>query len=102
MSLAGASGTGNGPQTGTGGLVNAATFQHRRNLAPGSLVSMFGLNLNGATVQFSGVSRAHPLRLFVATELAGAVGVAGFAAATSVTVSVAIRSAPSWSPLPWR
>jgi hypothetical protein len=64
MSLAGASGTINGPQTGTGGLVNAATFQQGA-LAPGSLVSMFGLNLNGATVQFS------------ATELAGALGVTG-------------------------
>ena len=55
ISLAEASGTINGPQTGAGSLVNAATFQ-RRGLAPGSLVSMFGLNLNGATVQFGGIS----------------------------------------------
>ena len=46
------SGLVNGPQI--AGLVNAATFQQRA-LAPGSLVSLFGMNLSGATVQFSGV-----------------------------------------------
>ena len=45
----------NGPQFAAAGLVNAATFQQRA-LAPGSLVSLFGLNLNGATVQFDGLS----------------------------------------------
>jgi uncharacterized protein (TIGR03437 family) len=55
ISLAGASGTTNGPQTGTGSIVNAATFKQRA-IAPGSLVSMFGQNLNGATVQFGGLS----------------------------------------------
>jgi uncharacterized protein (TIGR03437 family) len=85
MSLAGASGTINGPQTGTGGLVNAATFQQGA-LAPGSLVSMFGLNLNGATVQFSGVSApilyasSSQLNLQVPWELQGA-------STTTVTVS---------------
>lgn len=46
------SGTVSGPQI--AGLVNAATFQQSA-LAPGSLVSLFGMNLSGATVQFSGV-----------------------------------------------
>jgi uncharacterized protein (TIGR03437 family) len=36
-------------------VVNAATFQQRA-LAPGSLVSLFGLNLSGATVEFDGIS----------------------------------------------
>ena len=52
ISLAEPSGTVNGPET--GGLVNAATFQQSA-LAPGSLVSLFGLDLNGATVQFGGI-----------------------------------------------
>jgi len=85
VSLAGISGTGNGPQIGTGGMVNAATFQYR-NLAPGSLVSMFGQNLNGATVQFNGVpapilyASSSQLNLQVPWELQGS-------GATSVTVS---------------
>jgi hypothetical protein len=83
MSIAGASGTINEPQTGTGGLVNAATFQQRA-LVPGSLVSMFGLNLNGATVQFSGISvlyaSSSQLNLQVPWELQGA-------STTTVTVS---------------
>jgi uncharacterized protein (TIGR03437 family) len=85
VSLAETSGTGNGPQIGTGGMVNAATFQYR-NLAPGSLVSMFGQNLNGATVQFNGVTApilyASPsqLNLQVPWELQGS-------GATSVTVT---------------
>jgi uncharacterized protein (TIGR03437 family) len=85
ISLAGPSGTINGPQTGTAGLVNAATFQQHA-LAPGSLMSMFGLNLNGATVQFSGVSApilyasSSQLNLQVPWELQGT-------STTSVTVS---------------
>lgn len=52
ISLAEATGTVNGPET--GGLVNAATFlQHA--LVPGSLVTLFGVNLNGASVQFGGI-----------------------------------------------
>jgi len=43
------------PQFAAAGLVNAATFQQRA-LAPGSLVSLFGLNLSAATVQFDGIS----------------------------------------------
>jgi uncharacterized protein (TIGR03437 family) len=43
------------PQFAAAGVVNAATFQQRA-LAPGSLVSLFGLNLSGATVQFDGIS----------------------------------------------
>ncbi len=52
ISLAEPSGTVNGPET--GGLVNAATFQQNA-LVPGSLVTLFGLDLNGATVQFGGI-----------------------------------------------
>jgi uncharacterized protein (TIGR03437 family) len=48
-------GPADGPQFSTGGLLSAATLQHRA-LAPGSLVSLFGLNLNGATVQFDAIS----------------------------------------------
>ena len=66
ISLAGASGTVNGPQTGAGSIVNAATFQQRA-LAPGSLVSMFGANLNGATVQFNGVTA--PILFASSTQL---------------------------------
>jgi uncharacterized protein (TIGR03437 family) len=64
----------NGPQI--AGLVNAATFQQRA-LAPGSLVSLFGMNLSGATVQFSGVpapilyASASQLNLQVPWELLG-------------------------------
>ena len=85
ISLAGTSGTGNGPQTEAGAIVNAATFQQRA-LAPGSLVSMFGLNLNGATVQFNGVmapilyASSPQLNLQVPWELQGM-------STTSVTVS---------------
>jgi len=43
------------PQFAPASLVSAATFQQRA-LAPGSLVSMSGFNLNGATVQFDSVS----------------------------------------------
>ena len=45
----------NAPQFVTAGLANAASL-NQRALAPGSLVSMFGLNLNGATVRFSSYS----------------------------------------------
>jgi len=64
----------NGPQI--AGLVNAATFQQRA-LAPGSLVSLFGMNLSGATVQFSGVpapilyASSSQLNLQVPWELQG-------------------------------
>jgi hypothetical protein len=43
-----------GPQFSTAGLLSAATLQHRA-LAPGSLISLFGVNLDGATVQFDGI-----------------------------------------------
>ncbi len=77
ISLAGASGTINGPQTGAGAVVNAATFQQRA-LVPGSLVSLFGLNLTGSTVQFNGVpapilyASSSQLNLQVPWELQGA------------------------------
>ncbi|HEY1185762.1 MAG TPA: hypothetical protein VGE89_16335 [Bryobacteraceae bacterium] len=45
----------NWPHFAAAGVVNAATFQQRA-LAPGSLVSLFGLNLSGATVEFDGIS----------------------------------------------
>jgi uncharacterized protein (TIGR03437 family) len=85
ISLAGPSGTTNGPQTVAGTVVNAATFQQRA-LAPGSLVSVFGLNLNGATVQFNGVSApilyasSSQLNLQVPWELQGT-------STTSVTIT---------------
>jgi uncharacterized protein (TIGR03437 family) len=49
------SGPANGPAFTTAGLLSAATLQHRA-LAPGALVSLFGLNLDGATVQFDGIT----------------------------------------------
>lgn len=85
ISLAGTSGTGNGQQIGAGAVVNAATFQQRA-LAPGSLVSMFGVNLNGATVRFNGVpapilyASSSQLNLQVPWELQGM-------STTSVTVT---------------
>jgi uncharacterized protein (TIGR03437 family) len=54
ISLAGDSGTVSGPQTAAVGLVNAATFQQRA-IVPGSLMTMFGSNLIGASVQFGGI-----------------------------------------------
>jgi uncharacterized protein (TIGR03437 family) len=53
ISISGSSGPINGPQASA--PVNSATFQPTA-LAAGSLVSMFGLNLNGATVQFNNLS----------------------------------------------
>jgi uncharacterized protein (TIGR03437 family) len=55
ISIPGSSGPVTGPEIEAGGLVNAAAFQQRA-LAPGSLVTMFGLNLDGATVQFGGIA----------------------------------------------
>ncbi len=74
ISLAEGTGTVNGPQT--GGLVNAATFQQNA-LVPGSLVTLFGLNLNGASVQFGGIpapilyASSSQLNLQVPWELQG-------------------------------
>ena len=74
ISLAEPSGTVNGPQT--GGLVNAATFQQHA-LVPGSLVTLFGLDLNGAAVQFGGIpapilyASSSQLNLQVPWELQG-------------------------------
>ena len=92
-SIAGGSGPITGPQVQAGGLVNAATFQQRA-LAPGSLVSLFGLDLNGATVQFDGISApifyasSSQLNLQVPWELQGT-------SSASVTVR-ATRSRPSY------
>jgi uncharacterized protein (TIGR03437 family) len=81
------------PQFMPAGLVNAATFQQDA-LAPGSLVSLFGINLNGATVQFDGISApvlctsSSQLNLQVPWELQGK-------ASTSVTVTAnSITSSP--------
>ena len=85
ISLASPSGTTIGPQTVAGAIVNAASFQQRA-LAPGALVSMFGLNLNGATVQFNGVpapilyASSSQLNLQVPWELQGT-------STTSVTIT---------------
>jgi uncharacterized protein (TIGR03437 family) len=85
LSLVGTSGAGNGQQIEAGAVVNAATFQQRA-LAPGSLVSLFGSNLNGATVQFNGVpapilyASSSQLNLQVPWELQGN-------STTSVTVT---------------
>jgi uncharacterized protein (TIGR03437 family) len=72
--------------SGTSGPVNSATFQQRA-LAPGSLVSLFGLNLNGATVRFDSVTApilyasSSQLNLQVPWELQGK-------SSSSVTVTV--------------
>lgn len=85
ISLSGSSGPVGGAQIDATGFVNAATFQQDA-LAPGSLVSLFGLNLNGATVQFGGVSApilyssSAQLNLQVPWELEGM-------SSTSITVS---------------
>jgi uncharacterized protein (TIGR03437 family) len=55
MSLAGPSGPIGGPEISATSLVNAATFQQRA-LAPGSLLTLFGLDLDGAVVQFGGIT----------------------------------------------
>jgi uncharacterized protein (TIGR03437 family) len=98
ISISGISGPVNGPQIQTAGLVNAATFQQRA-LAPGSLVSLFGLNLNGATVQFDNISApvlytsSSQLNLQVPWELQGKSN-------SSVTVTVnSVTSAPQSVPL---
>jgi len=81
------------PQFMPAGLVNAATFQQDA-LAPGSLVSLFGNNLNGATVHFDGISAfvfyssSSQLNLQVPWELHGK-------SSTSVTVTAnSITSLP--------
>ncbi len=81
------------PQFMPGNLVSAATFQQGA-LAAGTLVSLFGLNLNGATVQFDGVSApilyssASQVNLQVPWEVRGK-------ASTSVTVTAnSVTSAP--------
>jgi uncharacterized protein (TIGR03437 family) len=75
------------------GLVNGATFQQEA-LVPGSLVSLFGLNLNGATVQFDTISApvlyssSSQLNLQVPWELQGK-------SSTSVTATANnVSSAP--------
>ena len=88
----------NGPQFAAAGLVNAATFQQRA-LAPGSLVSLFGLNLNGASVQFDSLSApiifnsSSQLNLQVPWELQGKSSSPVAVTANSVT------SAPQAIPL---
>ncbi len=57
ISISQISGPANGPQFTAAGLVNAARVQQRA-LAPGSLVSMFGLNLNGE--RCSSTTSPHP------------------------------------------
>jgi uncharacterized protein (TIGR03437 family) len=85
ISFSGSSGPVSGAQIDATGFVNAATFQQDA-LAPGSLVSLFGLNLNGATVQFGSISApilyssSAQLNLQVPWELQGM-------SSTSVTVS---------------
>ena len=81
------------PQFMPGDLVSAATFQQGA-LAAGTLVSLFGLNLNGATVQFDGVSApilyssASQVNVQVPWEVQGK-------ASTSVTVTAnSVTSAP--------
>jgi len=81
------------PQFMPAGLLNAATFQQDA-LAPGSLVSLFGNNLNGATVQFDGIpafvfyNSSSQLNLQVPWELEGK-------SSTAVTVTAnSITSAP--------
>jgi uncharacterized protein (TIGR03437 family) len=93
MSITQISGPANGPHFTSAGLVSAATFQQGA-LAPGSLVSLFGLNLNGATVRFDAVSApilfasASQLNLQVPWELQGK-------STSSVTVTVnSITSSP--------
>jgi uncharacterized protein (TIGR03437 family) len=83
----------NGPQFVTAGMANAASLQQRA-LAPGSLVSVFGLNLNGATVQFDSLSApiiynsSSQLNLQVPWELQGK-------SSSSVTITVnSVTSAP--------
>ena len=86
-------GLANGPQFTAAGLINAATFQQRA-LAPGSLVSLFGSNLTGATVQFGATSApvlfasSSQLNLQVPWELQGQ-------SSSPVTVTVnSVTSAP--------
>jgi uncharacterized protein (TIGR03437 family) len=73
------------PQFVPAGLVNSATFQQRA-LAPGSLVSLFGINLNGAVAQFDGIAApvlftsSSQINLQVPWELQGE-------SSTSVTVT---------------
>ncbi len=93
ISITGISGPANGPQFVAAGVVSAATFQQSA-LAPGSLVSLFGVNLNGAAVQFGSISApvifasAGQLNLQVPWELQGT-------STSSVTVTVnSITSQP--------
>jgi uncharacterized protein (TIGR03437 family) len=88
----------NGPQFVTAGVANAASFQQRA-LAPGSLVSLFGLNLSGATVQFDSISApvlfssSSQLNLQVPWELEGK-------SSTSVTVTAnSVTSSPQAIPV---
>ncbi len=83
------------PQFMPADLVNAATFQPG-SLAPGSLVSLFGLNLQGATAQFDGISApvlytsSSQLNLQVPWELQGQ-------SSTSVTVTANSFTSPPQS-----
>ena len=80
------------PQFMPADLVNAATFQQDA-LAPGSLVSLFGLNLNGATVQFDGITApmlytsSSQLNLQVPWELEGKLTTSVTVAANSVATA---------------
>jgi uncharacterized protein (TIGR03437 family) len=98
ISISQISSAANAPQFVTAGVANAASFQARA-LAPGSLVSLFGLNLNGATVQFDAIaapviySSSSQLNLQVPWELQGK-------SSTSVTVTAnSISSAPQTIPV---
>jgi len=86
------------PQFMPAGLVSAATFQ-QSSLAPGSLVTLFGINLNGATVQFGNIAApvlyasSTQLNLQVPWELQGQ-------STTMVTVTAnSITSAPQSIPV---
>jgi uncharacterized protein (TIGR03437 family) len=88
----------NGPQFVTAGVANAASMQQRA-LAPGSLVSLFGLNLSGASVQFDALSApiiyssSSQLNLQVPWELQGKSN-------SSVTITVnSVTSAPRTVPV---
>jgi hypothetical protein len=98
ISISNISASANGPQFLTAGLVSAATFE-QSVVAPGSVVSLFGLNLSGATVQFDAVSApilyssASQVNLQVPWELQGK-------ASSSVTVTVnSVTTAPQTVPV---
>jgi uncharacterized protein (TIGR03437 family) len=98
ISISEISGPVNGPQFSAAGLVSSATFQQSA-VAPGSLFSLFGLNLNGATAQFGGISApvifasSSQLNLQVPWELQGQ-------STSPVTVTVnSVTSAPQAIPV---